>query len=80
MQSWVELLILNSGGCFRKKRFPNANSMKDQHECHVSCSKLKVIESNIQAWCSYLYIGDPFRFNEKRRFREAENSKVVIYN
>lgn len=31
-------------------------SMKDQHECHVSSSKLKVIESNIQGWCSYFYI------------------------
>lgn len=74
------MLILKEGGCFRKKRFPNANSMKDQHEYHVSSSKLKVIESNIQGWCSYLYIGEPFRFHERCRFREAENSKVVIYN
>lgn len=48
------MLILKEGGCFRKKRFPNANSMKDQHEYHVSSSKLKVIESNIQGWCSYI--------------------------
>lgn len=42
------MLIMNTGGCFRKKRFANANSMKDQHECHVDSGKLKVIECNIQ--------------------------------
>lgn len=34
---------MNTGCWFRKKRFVNSNSKKDQHECCVNSSKLKVI-------------------------------------
>lgn len=45
----MELLTMNTGGCFRRIRFANANSMRDQQECHVNAANTKQFNAIFRA-------------------------------